>query len=550
MEHAYEYWLPDAEGKRVNHSTETNSVIIVGANGTGKSRLGAWMEQQEIEKVHRIGAQRNINISEHIQLKTYSDASRIMLYGGTEEAYQAQKTLRWNWGRSYTTQLLNDFDDTLAALIALHNNENQEYVLKCRSCENQGETKPNTPMTPLDRLLEIWNGIFPERELLYHDGEFSTKVKSSGVEYPAREMSDGERSVLYLASQVLAIPSNKGRVIIMDEPEVHLNRSLLNPLWSSLESARDDCLFIYITHDVDFATSHPFSDKVWVEDYDGKNWKIVILDEKDLPEPLLIRLLGNRRQILFVEGEQGSLDYAVYSAAYPECQVVPVGGCSQVIENVKAFRANSKLHDYSPWGIIDRDYRSTESLDALEKTGIHHLRVAEIENLFLAEPVMRVIAKRFAPNAQADDIIAEVKKYVVNDRFMKQLPKYEKNALNLCLKNELSAVDASSISVDSAETDIRRIVDGIELTNLVQNIKNEMESIKGPEDYEKALVFLNEKGLVQTVGHFFGLDNKQYVSKVVSILGTDDAEALIEAMKPYLPVISAVDEAGSSDCLS
>ena len=43
------YWLPNTEtGKREDHETEFNSVVIIGGNGSGKSKLGAWIEQQDI----------------------------------------------------------------------------------------------------------------------------------------------------------------------------------------------------------------------------------------------------------------------------------------------------------------------------------------------------------------------------------------------------------------------------------------------------------------------------------------------------------------------
>ena len=67
-------------------------------------------------------------------------------------------------------------------------------------------------------------------------------------------MSDGERAVLYLIVQVLCIPDNKK--LIIDEPELHLHGSIMNRLWKGLEQVRPDCLFIYITHDTDFAALH------------------------------------------------------------------------------------------------------------------------------------------------------------------------------------------------------------------------------------------------------------------------------------------------------
>ena len=71
---AFAYYLPDESGNKTEHQTEFNSVIIVGANGSGKSKLGAWMEQQNMDNIHRIGAQRNLNFKENVPLKSYSQA--------------------------------------------------------------------------------------------------------------------------------------------------------------------------------------------------------------------------------------------------------------------------------------------------------------------------------------------------------------------------------------------------------------------------------------------------------------------------------------------
>ena len=62
----FTYWLPDEQGQKQEYTTSNNSVIIIGANGSGKSHLGAWIEQQDLENVHRIGAQRNLNFNEDI----------------------------------------------------------------------------------------------------------------------------------------------------------------------------------------------------------------------------------------------------------------------------------------------------------------------------------------------------------------------------------------------------------------------------------------------------------------------------------------------------
>ena len=37
------YWVPDENGNKKEVTTQNNAVIIIGANGSGKSKLGAWI---------------------------------------------------------------------------------------------------------------------------------------------------------------------------------------------------------------------------------------------------------------------------------------------------------------------------------------------------------------------------------------------------------------------------------------------------------------------------------------------------------------------------
>ena len=105
------YWLPNERGEKIDKETENNSVIIIGANGSGKSKLGAWIEQQNLEKVHRIGAQRKLNFNENIQLKSYEEAENLVFYGNSTPS---NKGHRWEWGK-LTTKLIDDFEYVLAA---------------------------------------------------------------------------------------------------------------------------------------------------------------------------------------------------------------------------------------------------------------------------------------------------------------------------------------------------------------------------------------------------------------------------------------------------
>ena len=80
-EFKYHYYLPDEDGNMVEYRTNTNSVIIVGANGSGKSKLGALLEQNDLSNVHRIGAHRNLCFNQNIPLKSYANAEHRVFYG-------------------------------------------------------------------------------------------------------------------------------------------------------------------------------------------------------------------------------------------------------------------------------------------------------------------------------------------------------------------------------------------------------------------------------------------------------------------------------------
>ncbi|EAK2187889.1 hypothetical protein ACE254_001764 [Campylobacter coli] len=60
----YIYNLPNESNEKQKLETNTNSIIIVGANGSGKSKLGAWMGKNN-NHTHIIASKRLTYISEN-----------------------------------------------------------------------------------------------------------------------------------------------------------------------------------------------------------------------------------------------------------------------------------------------------------------------------------------------------------------------------------------------------------------------------------------------------------------------------------------------------
>lgn len=531
---AFTYWLPDEQGQKKEYETRNNSVIIVGANGSGKSKLGAWMEQHDFENIHRIGAQRNLNFNEDIALKSYSQAENYVFFGTNDADIirRKDKGCRWDWGK-YTTKLLDDFENVLAALIALKNNENDLFVKQCKEAEEKNMAKPDVPVTILDKLQSIWKEVLPQRELILSDSKFYASFIKDGqpVKYSANQMSDGERAVLYLAAQVLCVP--EGKTLIMDEPEIHLHRSIMNRLWTALERYRPDCLFIYITHDTQFAAMHPCADKIWIKEFDGQYWKLEKIIDNDLPEELLLDILGSRKNVLFVEGERNSYDTQLYTELYPNYHVVACGSCTQVIARTKAFRSNQALHDCDVYGIIDRDFRSDYEIEKYKGDNIFTINVAEVENLFIVEELVRLIASHMAKDQ--DTVLEAVRKYVIEDRFAKQINRQICEGTVAQIKYKLMCAEISKKNEVEARASLDAVLEEIDYDAIRTEQEQKFQAVLQSKEYAEVIKVFNCKSISTSVGHFFGIDNKGYCPFVIALLHGEKHDDIVNALAPYLP---------------
>ena len=532
---AFTYYLPDENNQKKEQTTERNSVIIIGANGSGKSKLGAWIEEQNYSGVHRIGAQRNLNFRKNIQLKTYNQAEDLVFYGyEAEGSYKTQKGARWGWGDDVqlTTKLLDDFENVLAALIALNNNENHAYVEACKEAEKANLPKPNVTKTAIDKLREIWDSVFSQRKLVFNDSNFYATLERDGTTevYLANQMSDGERSVLYFAAQVLCVPKNK--ILIVDEPETHFHRSIMNKLWDVLEHYRPDCLFMFITHDTDFAASHTLSDKIWIREFDGHGWKLEKLDSTELPEDLLLNVLGSRKNILFVEGEKNSYDTQLYTELYPNYYVIPCGSCTQVIARTKVFRNNPALHHCQVYGLIDRDFRSDYEIAAYKTDNIYTLNVAEVENLFLVEELIRWFSDHMGKDP--NEVFTNVKNYVVNERFSNQIQGQICQSVVAQIKYKLNSAEISKRNETEAKTSLNAVLASIDYEAIKSVEEARFEAAKNGS-YADVIKVFNEKNIAKTIGRFFGLTNDAYCSTIVSLVKGAKKAEIVAALALYLP---------------
>ena len=384
---SFEFAIPSPDGETNISVQAGSSVIFVGANGGGKTRLAAYIEDSLGLTAHRISAHRALTLDPTVPKISEQLALLGLRTGHPSQGAVVAHRSSVRWGTNAAVFLLNDFTFLLQALFADQSNKSLETHKKVRSgvVENADQTK-------FEHLVEIWERLLPHRNLHITGDDIEVRIPGTEESYNASELSDGERAIFYLIGQTLAADDNS--VLIIDEPELHIHRSIMSKLWDDLEATRQDCAFIYITHDLGFAASM-LAQKFVISDFKADpQWTVKsVPQDSGFDEEIATLILGSRSPILFVEGNETSLDQAIYRSCFPEWTVIPRGSCEQVIHSVVTMRRNEDLTRVTCSGIVDADDYQPEDIKYLDTLGIAVLGVSEIENIILLPAVSRAIAQ-------------------------------------------------------------------------------------------------------------------------------------------------------------
>jgi energy-coupling factor transporter ATP-binding protein EcfA2 len=384
---SFNFAIPNADGQTAVSVEPGSSVVFVGANGGGKTRLAVHIETALDLNAHRISAHRALTLNPGIAKISERMALAGLRTGYGQDQLDVVNRSGNRWMSNAATSLLNDFDFLIQALFADQANKSLATHQKARA----GDTSSVSP-TKFESLVEIWDRILPHRKLHISGDDIQVTVQGSKTRYKAAEMSDGERAIFYMIGQTLAAAEKS--LLIFDEPELHVHRSIMAKLWDELEATRQDCAFIFITHDLEFAASR-VAQKFVIRDYDpSPHWNIEAVPENTgFDEELTTLILGSRRPILFVEGNENSLDLAIYRCCFSNWTVIPRGSCEEVIHSVVTMRRNQELTRVTCSGIVDADDYEADEVASLGKFGIAVLPVSEIENILLLPAVSRAIAE-------------------------------------------------------------------------------------------------------------------------------------------------------------
>ncbi|MCH3993748.1 MAG: DUF4435 domain-containing protein [Prevotella sp.] len=383
----------------------------------------------------------------------------------------------------------------------------------------------------LDKVIEIWNDLMDPRTLNFNADATLFIKPEEGNSYEAYKMSDGERVILYFAGRVSLAPTNSR--IIVDEPEGYLHESIVNKLWDRLEKYRSDCTFIYLTHDLKFASSRRAL-KFWMKKFIYPNrWEVSPILENVIPEPLLMEILGSKKKILFCEGDKAnSLDTKIYEIIFPYYTIIPVHTCKDVIAYTRAYnKIPNKLSE--AYGIVDRDFREETQIEKLSGENIFTTDVAEIENLFLDETFMQSFSKEKKENIDTDKIKTMI---------IEQLGKDIEIQSCLFVSNKINSYFSEANmrkgnSEKAIEENLKDFNSKVNVNEWYDNRKAYLQRLVSEKDYNNIIKVYNNKGLQVFAEKAFGYSNGQYRKKALNFLASSlEAQKIIRKFFPKLSV--------------
>jgi Protein of unknown function (DUF4435)/AAA domain, putative AbiEii toxin, Type IV TA system len=503
-------------------------LIIVGANGAGKSRFAASIEaslRNRGQTVLRISAQRAVSIPTETRLRALDDAIREVVSGNSYLIEQGG-----GFGRANRTdqeqnlgRVLSDFEAVLGLLFARTAKVYKDHY------RDGGEKR----VTPIQRLSSSWTSLLPERELIFNEEKMSidVMVKASGAQFHTSRMSDGERTVLYLLSQCLS--AEVGSVIIIDEPELHIHRSVVNALFSNLQLDRPDCLFVYITHDLEFAAGQSNATKIWLKSFLNNSWDWTLVPEDEaLPERLLLEVLGARKPVLFVEGGTSSDDRKVYDILFPKMNVIPCGSCDQVIKAVGVLRQNGSLTHMTAFGLVDRDFRSDAEINNLSQKGVYTLQVAEVESLFVVEEVIDILSSEFSSGS---DRKVKAKENIVTT-FIEQISRQVADGATFSIRSQLDGIGRpSSDGKNDFEHNFTQHIASIDPGKIYEETQNRFFAARESRKIRDILKVFNMKKLRFKVGTALGVQPDVYLEKTMSMLQDSKSNLMRKTFEKYMP---------------
>ena len=448
-----------------SHYYNMGTVVIAGANGSGKTRLkeaiiqtfqGSAIMTMTIEATRDEENQKYFNgktlevlkgvgndvLINYIQSRKYGagryvgslvqiDSDRSVrplnskeiqvnwLAGDPDDSgsppmfYFNRFTDRWSEFMKYIHQKSAARDKKLAELIK-------------EAPEKTGEEILDKYPDPMDKYKQIFSNTLPGKNLLDIDPanprEFHYR-DSSGQTLNFRSLGSGEQEIIKILFDV-ARKEIKHSIIIVDEPELHLHPTLTFQLIESLKNIGDHTnQFIFLTHSSDLiSTYYATGDVYFIDSLSKEGNQAHKLSDLTSNHKNIASLIGQNlglfavgKKLVFVEGVESGVDRLAYQkiaqTVNSEIRVVPIGSVLNIMTlNDIEKQIRETIFGIDLYMIRDRDGLTENQVRKLEEHGrIRCLKRRHIENYFLDVDVLAEVVRQLYLESSLTKEVLEAK---------------------------------------------------------------------------------------------------------------------------------------------
>lgn len=318
----------------------TAPLFIVGANGSGKSTL--------VQHILELSTKEGITckrIAAHRQVTMESTLIGMTSSGRRDYAQNSRSVELSVQGRWMDRYAGNRWQAVLFDLVAQETDLGSRVLDKLYAGKrDEVDTIVKTERRPFDRINELLSlAGLPVN--IKHNPENGVTMAihktAASSPYDMAQMSDGERSAVQIAAEVLT--AERDSILLIEEPERHLHASIVVPFLTALFAERPDCSFVISTHELALPKSNRDSRVLALRSFKPNSQSdVTLLKRKPMPDWIRREMIGAREKILFVEGKSESLDTSLYEVLFPDVSIRPVGSYSNVIEAVKGVKSTWK----------------------------------------------------------------------------------------------------------------------------------------------------------------------------------------------------------------
>lgn len=321
-------------------------------------------------------------------------------------------TRQWSYRPTRTL-----YEEWIKYFIAVEERAGIEHIAGIRRSRATGEPEPVFE-DPFDDYRESILEVLPHLRFVGVESTGASRTPlfdTAGMALAFSKLSGGEREIAFLIGQIERFRLRRG-LLLIDEPELHLNPDLLRSWLAFLRDTVQDGQVWIATHSLEAVeVAGPHASFVLEREADTRLVKgATILAGRPVITALSTAVGApafslSRLRFVYIEGDRQTRERERFFEVCGEPDTnrfIEGGSSNEVIRRFEAVRslAAETGEQLKIGAVIDRDFRSDDEVSNLEaQTGVHVLGCHEIENVFLAPDAIAALLER----AGLSDVTAE-----------------------------------------------------------------------------------------------------------------------------------------------